>query len=31
VNETVGGVLAHEYRKSGKTVFDVVCTDLVVR
>jgi len=31
LNDTVGGVLAHEYGKSGRTVFEVVCDDLVVR
>jgi len=31
VDETVGGVLAHQYRQSGRTMFDIVCSDLVVR
>ena len=30
VNDTVGGVLAHEYGKSGRTVFDVICSELIV-
>ena len=31
VNDTVGGVLANEYGKSGRTVFDIVCDGLLVR
>ena len=31
VNDTVGGILAHEFRKWGKPVFDIVCKDLVLR
>jgi hypothetical protein len=31
VYETVSGALAHQYRQSGRTVFDVICSDLVVR
>ena len=31
VNDTVGGVLAHEYGKSGRTVFDVICSELIVK
>lgn len=31
VDETVSGTLAHEYLQSGRTLFDVVCADLVVR
>ena len=31
VDDTVGGMLAHEYGKSGRTKFDMICSALVVR
>jgi len=31
VDDTVGGMLAHEHGKSGRTKFDMICSGLVVR